>query len=946
MRILRKLTLKYLKMNRTRTIVTIIGIVLSVALITVITGLSTSAWQSVVSTQIRMNGDYDFRLDGEFDTSDIEKLQANRSVRDVYALQMLGIAQNNMANTAQSPFIQLIYTEEKSLTACATRVAEGRFPQNENELLIAPGLVNGKEKTWKVGDTVTLSLGKRYFVGENASQQGIEGDEVFQGMPYWKENEEFRVEETKTYTIVGILENDGAFLDPYAYHDDYQCVYTSGSFTTVPTLFVRLTDEAEKNYIEVMAQILGVDAEYLKNGISGNLREAEAEELYGDLSKNSPHVTNFEINRSLLSIKGYYSYDGRNDFMVALLIIGFVLLVVMAASSFIIRNSFAISLTEKTKLYGMLASVGTTPRQISVSVFFEGAVLGLFGIPIGILLGIGGTAAMLGVVNTLLKDMLSGMELIFWMPWFTYVLAAVLGAVTIFFSALNSAKMASRITPMEAIRNNREIKVSKRQQKKGYKTPKLIKKLFGIGGSIAWKNMKRSRRQYRTTVISIVVSVAIYMTAASFVNYTMAEMQAQPFFRISEYNMQLYLTDTTYTDDEEFAAIPEAEFEQQLQMLYTAGKLNRKRLTNALEGYFQCTLKEEDFSDDIRRNMDYLNYFKTDDGYNIEVRYMVVDDDTFEELCRMNGKSVEECKDKGFISSKVKIHAGSYAVTGVELELLKNPAGKKLSGIYHNTVDQEIEGQFDEEGYPMYEFVTVEHNADVELIGTYPSNFVVAFDDSLGESARILVSKDWFKNHKNNGLWDKPNSWNDMNLLVDAENPQQYFEELIEMQDQGKVPILSGVINYAKRVQDLRSTMLVVEIFIYGFIIVIALIGVTNIFNTITTNMKLRQKEFAILRSVGTTKREFNRMIHLECMLYTMKSLLIGIPLGLLGSSAVYALTNLGRPEEYRTDFLFPWFEILLCLVIVLFLLLIIMRFSIAKVSKQNIIETIRNDNI
>ena len=87
-------------------------------------------------------------------------------------------------------------------------------------------------------------------------------------------------------------------------------------------------------------------------------------------------------------------------------------------------------------------------------------------------------------------------------------------------------------------------------------------------------------------------------------------------------------------------------------------------------------------------------------------------------------------------------------------------------------------------------------------------------------------------------------------------------------------------------------------------------------------------------------------MIHLESLLYTMKSLLIAIPIGLIGSAGIQWMMNLGRTEERLVPYFFPWFEILLCLVVVLLLLLVIMRFSIAKVSKQNIIETIRNDNI
>ena len=205
----------------------------------------------------------------------------------------------------------------------------------------------------------------------------------------------------------------------------------------------------------------------------------------------------------------------------------------------------------------------------------------------------------------------------------------------------------------------------------------------------------------------------------------------------------------------------------------------------------------------------------------------------------------------------------------------------------------------------------------------------------------MVVSQQWFREHIDQDL-----SWSYTNLIVDAENPSQLSEDLQDMKKDEKITILQGVNNYAQMVNSMRSAILVVQIFVYGFILIIALIGVTNIFNTITTNMKLRQKEFAMLRSIGTTKKEFNRMIHLESLLYTMKSLLFAIPIGLIGSGAIQWVMNLNRYEENRVPYFFPWAEILLCLVVVLCLLLVIMRFSIAKVSKQNIIETIRNDNI
>ena len=141
---------------------------------------------------------------------------------------------------------------------------------------------------------------------------------------------------------------------------------------------------------------------------------------------------------------------------------------------------------------------------------------------------------------------------------------------------------------------------------------------------------------------------------------------------------------------------------------------------------------------------------------------------------------------------------------------------------------------------------------------------------------------------------------------------------------------------------DEKAWYLLINIFLYGFIFVITLIGVTNIFNTITSNMKLRQKEFAMLKSIGMTKKEFNKMINLETIFYSIKSLIYGIILGIIGGILVHMAFGIKVNNPYT----FPLKEIVIAIVFVFVFIFIIMRYSIKKINKQNIIETIRKENI
>ena len=94
--------------------------------------------------------------------------------------------------------------------------------------------------------------------------------------------------------------------------------------------------------------------------------------------------------------------------------------------------------------------------------------------------------------------------------------------------------------------------------------------------------------------------------------------------------------------------------------------------------------------------------------------------------------------------------------------------------------------------------------------------------------------------------------------------------------------------NKEENVRIMNNLFTLIAIFLYGFIIVISLIGITNIFNTITTNMELRKQEFAMLKSIGMTSKEFKRMIRLESLFMGIKSLLFGILIGIILSYLIY----------------------------------------------------------
>lgn len=896
MNTLNKLTLKNLKLNKSRTIVTIIGILLSTALITVVAGIAASGQQTMINAEINFSGDYDLSLSGNITDKDVKEISANRNVESVYIEDNSGVAQMPTYKNETRPYAYIQALSAKAFTDCFNLPLEsGRYPQNSSELLLTQTFVLNSAQKYEIGDTITLELGERktadgesiidvsnynktYKINENGEAETIDCEEHFE------------TQSTKTFKIVGILDE---YYSNSISMSDYNCispVFTvadANKISDEASLYVKFTDEGERNYIQTSSQITGLSEEHLREYLNQSY-ELEKGEIKYDF---------FRVQTSLLSYKGYALSD--NSLQMFFTLAAIIIAIVIVASVFVIRNSFAISITEKTKLYGMLSSVGATSRQIRHNVLFEGFVLALIGIPLGILLGVGVVAVLIQLLNVLLVDMLNGTSFVYSVPVFAIVLAVALSLLTILFSTLGSALRASRIAPIDAVRGNNDIKIKKKQ--KAYKCPKFIKKLFGTGGEIAYKNLKRSRKKYRTTVISIVVSVAVFIAVSSFIQY--GTEYSSKYYHEIDYNLSV----NRYDFYKEFDEI-NSDFETLSQL---DGVKNCRLEMNAV-GYLKSSDKLDSvLSSDAKY---YSGDYGEDEGDLYDIAIFSFDDKTYKQKLKDLGLDYDKVKDKGVLLNNFEYKDQDKKTKKGELfkadkvnSLTLSESGDPSNDEYNKTFDIEI--------------AKVYNSTPETLKYLLPSEY----------SVYLIVSEDTLKNN-----YDM--SYIGYSFFIDAKNADELEETITEL-DGGQT---FEVYNVEKMANMYNAMTLVISIFAYGFIIVISLIGVTNIFNTITTNMHLRSKEFAMLKSIGMTKREFNRMIRLESLFYGVKSLIIGIPLGLLSGLGIFKAFSM----NLATDFVVPYTAILISIVFVFAVVWLIMRFSISKVQKQNIIETIRNDNI
>lgn len=893
MKVLNKFTIKNLKLNKSRTVVTIIGIMLSCALIMVVAGMAASAQQTMVNAQINITGNYDLFVKGANEKI-IDNAQANRNVKDIYIKQNLGCAYLPQAKFNTKPYINVVAFNEKSFTDCFNvTLKEGRLPQNGNELVLSQSVIENSKADYKLGDTVALDLGKIVY----ASDYEIPLDDT----DYFNDGnglEKLVDTHKKTYTIVGIF-NNIASSDAAA--DSFSG--SSSAFTLaeenadINDLFISFTSDGEKDYITTSGEILnltGDDFESLKNDFEVYFENGDFDEA--------------GINKDLLRYKGFALSDQYMGLLFSLATI--IITIIIIASIFVIRNSFAISITEKTKLYGMLASVGATSKQIRHNVLFEGYVLGIIGIPAGLLLGTGVIYLLVVILNALLGSMLNGISFAFALPWWVAAVSAVLSAVIILLSTLSSAFRASRIAPITAIRSNNDIKINK---KKSYKSPKFIKKLFGVGGEIAYKNLKRSKKKYRTTVISIIVTVAMFISISTFIEYGMKITGDH--FKDIPYNITVHAYNKLSYD----------EYENIYKRIIADSDINSS--IKACENYYGNIVGLTDY---------YTEDAKAAELQGGDLAYVFgVDNKSFKEYVTALGYNYDDVKDKALITNDFKYYnSDNILIKGKGFDLPMNTVVK----LYPNGNPSYTEDDIKEIQKTDPDFV---YNADdyksVDLViydtinKEVPGSIVSSIMSTLNEGS-VLVSEDYFKK-----LFAEDNDYTTRVIVIDSADPVNTVEYINNLDIENL-----DVFNINEQKEQMNAVVLIIAIFAYGFIIVISLIGITNVFNTINTSMRLRSKEFAMLKSIGMTKKEFNRMIRLESLFYGLKSLLIGVPLGLLGGYAIFKATGNTIMLEYS----FPTMAVLISIVFVFSVVWLIMKLSISKVNKQNIIETIRNDNI
>ena len=816
MNIIYKMTRKMLKLNKMRTLVTIIGIMLSAAMFTAVVSTITSFQNYMLRYEERNAGSYYAHTSG-INYDDMKKLVSKDKVKSYVTMENLGFADIKSQNKYK-PYLCIEGVQKNFTDLVAVNILEGRMPESDEEILIPRHLVtNGCVRDIKVGDTITLNVGIRkngdMKVYTNILLQTDDNDEKCEELVDTRE---------RSYVVSGFYERP-VFES-----------YDAAGYTALT-----ISDENQSGVYDVFYQTDKVKDIYI-------------------FVQDNDYAELTEYNRSYLMYKGASVNDGANDMLYGMgIILG---LIIMIGSISLIYNAFSISVSERTKQFGILKSVGATTRQMFKSVIYEGMTLSIIGIPLGIICGIGGMFVTFKAVSGIFDEMVpvetGDVKLKLYVTWWAVVTAAVVCLITVIISAVIPAFKAAKKPAIAAIRQSDDIRLKGRR----LKTSSLTLRLFGFEGMLASKNYKRNRKKYRATVMSLFVSIVLFISAAAFCGYFKKALE----ITADSKNFDLYYS---YTSDIDINKTSEKEKKNNVnnvREILENGK-GIKEITSIQGGII--------FTSKLTRDMtDYYDVLKNFSFDGEEVRLSIspqfIQDDKYLEY--LNEQGYDE-----------KTYMDTENPTAIGYTYMKYYDDKYMEGdVIHHDINKIALSDFDPEYYEVENHK--KHDKKILKIGTYAEKDDVPVGiDQTNTSCNLILMYPLSAAEKVLGKENMKFVSGTMEFYMTAEDSRAAYEDIQNVLFEAGYDTTT-LSDEQKNERSSRALITVMNIFSYGFIILISLISVANVFNTISTNVGLRRREFAMLKSVGMSPRGFNRLMNFECLLYGAKGIMYGIPVSII----------------------------------------------------------------
>ncbi len=865
MNIFNKVTAQALKRNRTRTIVTIIGVILSTSMFTAVTSTITSVQNYLIESTKAMEGDWHVKFT-DVDYDFLQEARGDSELSHVAVTRDVGYALLDGGYNSEKPYLFISGFDESAFGTLPIRMMSGRLPQNDGEVIVPEHVESNGGIAYQLGDRMELAIGKRSYDGETLDQSDAYRDASAEG----GEKEALTTETMKTYTVVGFYERPGFE------------VYSSPGYTMVTK--IDANSAAPGDTFGVYATLRSPHAfyQYMEKFSAGKYADAGL--------KYTP-------NTELLRYMGISDSDTFNSLLYSFggILIG----LIMVGSILLIYNSFAISVSERSRQFGILSSVGATKKQLRKSVRFEGLCIALIGIPIGLLTGIIGIGITLRFVGDIFREMsVSNLPLTLHLSIPALAVAAAIALVTILISAHIPARRAVKKSAIDTIRQAGDVKIKARS----VKTSRLTSRLFGLEGTLAIKNFKRNRKRYRSTIISLFVSIVLFISASAFGMY----LQDTAMEGLTDVGFDIMLTDRAQKHAADEEVIEAYHQLRQVEGVTEGAYLNELTCSG--------TIPKEAFEEGQLKGAEYENGSAEDVSYYIGIFFF--DDDTYRGYLGDLGLSPEDYDpaDGNMLAiaqgtaydekRKVETTANIFKESSLTVPIAPGARPEEWT-----SPTRDITFTFVDEAP---EELTASHG--FWGIAPYSAKHLFPASDELFSGVTMTFSSD-----------DPYASSDAMEAITSDSSAMKSY-------------VLD---NLAEMLDVHRNILLIIDVFTFGFVILISLITIANVFNTISTSIGLRRREFAMLRSVGMGDRSFNRMMNVECAFYGVKALLYGLPISTAITYLLYhSVVDTGMDVHFRL----PWASVGVSVLSVFIIVFVTMLYSVGKVKKANVIDALRDD--
>ncbi len=887
MNVFTHVTVKTLKKNKMRTAVTVIGIILATAMLTAVTTFISSLQSFMVRSAIAETGNW-YGAVFQVPLEKRQELAADPQVTALASFQELGYAKLLVEGDPAKPYVFIAGAEDSFYEMLPLKLLRGRFPENDRELVIPRHLLVQRRLSADLGDTVTLDLGKRFSDGIQLSF-GTPVDLTEDG----RTDEELVCEKTRTYTIVGIMERPEL--------EDYNA---AGYFCLTGAEKEPAGDSTFTCYYRIR-----------NSGDIYDFQEAKTGEYGGS------------YNYQLLRYLG--SSDNRPMMQMIYGLATILILLIMTGGVSLVYNSFAISVSDRTRQFGLLASTGATPKQIRRMVITEALIVGGIGIPLGILSGICGIGVTLHFLENSFEYMYAGnvpMYLSVSLP--AVVIAGATALFTVLLSAFLPAGRAARVSPMEAIRQSKDIRVPKAVRRKG----RFFFRLFGLEGMIAGKHFSRNRRQYRATIFSLFISLVLFISASSFSAYLKNSIG-----RVGEtvdYDVSVYF---------EGACTNLAEEEHFVEEIRRIEGVDRMISLKAVQGEMpvtpaQITEAYGSYAQENALRWD-QEFWKEDGTADISVFVAVMEDDDYEAYLKDEGLlgqvSLDPAKGQAVALNQVRAYD-----QGEDRYRFLNILSPEMAGREMKLLATDYSGMARaQEEAPETEVETADFQKEVSFcIAAEAEKGPMNLFARQGGTFALIVSRSVFEAR----IPDGERYINGHEVFVQAEDHQGVKERIETLSLEAEGGTYLFVFDETESRISEQNMIFTIDVFTYGFIALISLIAAANVFNTISTGFLLRRREFAILTSVGMGPGAMNRMLSCECILYGCKALLYGLPVSVFVTWRIYKVVE----SSMEVGFFIPGASMAIAVFSVFAVVFATMIYARNKMKKENVIDNIRQESL